>query len=122
METKTSKRLASLESKVDKVTDLLAGDLEKLRKDSAELAQIKELVSHVKLSLRDVRVVENDTGSVSVVVVYEPPRIVLTLDENGEPQKDEFFYSTNRLNMISSDAAAKILSTLDHARSKIKKR
>lgn len=100
---KTTKLLTELNAKIDHLTALLeSGEVQQWKKDSEELKKTKELVSHVKFKIKDVRIVEDtDTGKQKVVVVYELPRIVLELDENGNPNKNDFFYSSNMLDMIS---------------------
>ena len=100
--------------KLDSLKSLLeSNELEQLRKDSAELKEIKSLISHVKFKIKDVRIVDNtDTGRQNVVVVYELPRIVLEIDENGNPNKNDFFYSSNRLDMISLEDMTKFQNVL----------
>lgn len=100
---KNTKRLIALEEKVNHLVDLIESDeVKKLRDDSVELKEIKRLISHVKFKIKDTRIVENtDNGKQSVIVTYELPRIVLELDENGKPSKNDFFYASNMLNMIS---------------------
>lgn len=100
---KRTKLLTELNAKLDHLTALLeSGEVQQWKKDSEELKKTKELVSHVKFKIKDVRIVEDtDTGKQRVVVVYELPRVVLELDENGNPNKNDFFYSSNMLDMIS---------------------
>lgn len=100
---KRTKLLTELNAKLDHLTALLeSGEVQQWKKDSEELKKTKELVSHVKFKIKDVRIVEDtDAGKQRVVVVYELPRVVLELDENGNPNKNDFFYSSNMLDMIS---------------------
>ncbi len=123
MATKRTKQLNAMEEKLDHLTDLIeSNEVKQLRKDSEELRQLKSLLSHVKFKIKDTRVVEDQTtGQISVVVVYELPRIVLDLDESGQPPKNDFFYSTNMLNMISLEDMANFQKVLRHAQTKIKK-
>ena len=116
------KRIEQVEKQLEHLTNLLeSNEIKQLRKDSEELKKIKELLSHVKFKIKETRVVENqETGRTSVVVVYELPRIVLDLDEEGNPNKDNFFYSTNMLNMISLDDMSKFQQKLRLAKQKIK--
>ena len=124
MQTKRTKQLNSIEEQVKHLTTLLESkEIQNLRKDSAELAQIKELLSHVHFKIKETRVVDNqETGRVSVVVSYELPRIVLDIDENGNPNKNDFFYSTNMLNMISLEDMSKFQNVLRQAKMKIKRK
>ena len=119
---KRSKQLDSIEANLQNLVTLLeSGEIQRLKKDSEELKKTKELLSHVRFKIKDTRVVENQqTGSVSVVVTYELPRIELTLDENGNPNKDDFFYSTNMLDMISLEDMGKFQDQLRLAKTRIK--
>ena len=119
---KRTKQLNNIEESVKHLVELLEGnEIQKLRKDSEELQKLKELLSHVKFKIKDTRVVDDQsTGVVSVIVTYELPRIVLTLDENGNPNKDEFFYSTNMLNMISLEDMSKFQKELRLAQTRVK--
>ena len=119
---KRSKQLDSIEANLQNLVTLLeSGEIQRLKKDSEELKKTKELLSHVRFKIKDTRVIENQqTGSVSVVVTYELPRIELTLDENGNPNKDDFFYSTNMLDMISLEDMGKFQDQLRLAKTRIK--
>ena len=121
---KRTKQLNSIEEGVRHLTELLeSNEIKQLRKDSKELSELKELLSHVKFKIKETRMVDSqETGETTVVVSYELPRIILTLDENGNPNKNEFFYSTNRLNMISLEDMSKFQDVLRHAQMKVKKR
>ena len=116
------KKLEAIEAQLKHLTDLLeSGEIKQLKKDSEELKKTKELLSHVRFKIKDTRVVENqETGGVSVVVTYELPRIVLELDENGNPNKNDFFYSTNMLNMISLEDMGNFQNQLRMAKTRIK--
>lgn len=85
-------------NKVNELTDLIKSkEYEQLKRDSEELKQIKELISHIKFKIRNVDLISDDT----IQVVYELPRINLIMDENGKLSKNDFFYATNFLEMIS---------------------
>ena len=117
------KKIIDLEKKVDKLTALLeSNEIKQLRKDSDELKKTKELLSHVKFKIKETRVVENqDNGNISIIVTYEMPRIVLELDENGRPNKNDFFYSSNMLDMISLEDMSKFQDKLKAAQTRVKK-
>ena len=118
----SKKRIENIENQLKKLTELLEGnEIKQLKKDSEELKKIKELLSHVHFKIKETRVTEDQqAGGVSLVVIYEMPRVVLTLDENGNPNKDEFFYSTNMLNMISLEDMSKFQDQLRMAKTRIK--
>lgn len=88
-------------AQLKELTDLIKSDkFNQLQKDSEELAEIKELLSHVKFKVKNVKYI-NDNESKTVQIIYELPKIILNVDENGNVDKNDFFYSTNRLEMIS---------------------
>ena len=121
----TRKTLVEMKDQITKIENLLeSNEIKQLRKDSDELKTIKELLSHVKFKIKDVRPVENQqTGNMSVVVTYELPRIVLDLDEQGEPMsRNDFFYSTNKLNLISLEDMSKFNDVLRQAQRRIKRK
>ena len=109
-----------IEADVKHLIDLIEGDeMKKLRKDSEELAKIKNLISHVKFKIKSIQVVENqETGNPRVIVNYELPQIILDLDENNVPNKNEFFYSSNMLDMISLEDMQKFQDVLNKIKRK----
>lgn len=121
---KSTKKLNDIEQELKRISTFLEGDeLAKLKKDSEELKKIKELLSHVHFKIKDVHVVDNtSTNYPTIVVTYELPKIILDIDEDGNPNKNDFFYSTNMLNMISLDDMAKFQDKLRIARSKINRK
>ena len=118
----SKKKIESIEAQIKHLTDLLeSNEIKQFKKDSEELKKTKELLSHVRFKIKETRVLENqETGGVSLVVTYELPRVVLELDENGNPNKDAFFYSTNMLDMISLEDMSKFQDQLRMAKTKIK--
>lgn len=108
-------RLKIIDQKIDRLTELLeSNEIKQLRLDSEELKKIKDLLAHVKFKIKEVRAVDNqNTGGKSVIVTYELPRIVLELDENGNPNKNEFFYSVNMLNLVSFEDMMKVQKVLE---------
>lgn len=99
----TKKLVKELQEKVDHLSSLIESEeFKKLRKDSEELKEIKKLVSCVKFKIKSVSSFENqETNRTNIIVTYELPKVILELDEDGNPSKDDFFYASNMLNMIS---------------------
>ena len=118
----SKKKIENIEAQIKHLTDLLeSNEIKQLKKDSEELKKTKELLSHVRFKIKETRVLENqETGGVSLVVTYELPRVVLELDENGNPNKNDFFYSTNMLDMISLEDMSKFQDQLRMAKTRIK--
>ena len=120
---KKTQAILETNENVKKLVSLLeSNEVKQLRKDSAELKEIKSLLAHVKFKIKDVRVVDNpDSGKTNIVVVYELPRIVLELDDSGRPNKNDFFYATNRLDMISLEDMSSFQTVLRNAQNRRKK-
>jgi len=120
---KKTQAILETHENVKKLVDLLeSNEIKQLRKDSEELKKLKSLLAHVKFKIKDVRVVDNqENGRTNVVVTYELPRVVLDLDENGKPNKNDFFYATNMLDMISLEDMSKFQSVLRNAQNRRKK-
>lgn len=118
--TKKAQAIFETDENVKKLVALLeSNELKQLRKDSEELKKIKSLLAHVKFKIKDTKVMPNqDTGKMNVVVTYELPRIILELDENGNPSKNDFFYASNMLDMISLEDMSKFQNVLRNARKK----
>lgn len=118
--TKKTQAIFEIRENVDKLVALLeSNEIKQLRKDSEELKKIKSLLAHIKFKIKDIKVMPNqETGRMNVVVTYELPRIILELDENGNPNRNDFFYSTNMLDMISLEDMSKFQSVLRNARKK----
>ena len=117
---KKTKLLLELREEVARLTALLeSNEIKQLRKDSEELHKLKSLLAHVKFKIKNVQVMDNqETNRPNIVVTYELPRVVLELDENGNPNKNDFFYSTNMLNMISLDDMSKFQNELKRAQNR----
>lgn len=95
-------------------------ELEKLRVESKELKEIKELISHVQFKIKDIKAFEGDEiGKTNIRIIYQLPTVVLTLDENGNPNKNDFFYSTNMLDMISIEDMQKVQKIINQEKNKM---
>ena len=92
---------------VQDLSNLVKGkEFEKLKKDSEELQKINSLLANIKFKVKDIKYYEEDEA---VKITYELPKIVLYLDENGKvANKNDFFYSTNMLELISLEDMMKI--------------
>ena len=85
-------------------------EYEQLKKDSQELHEIKALLSNIHFKIKDAQF---DKDEKKVLITYELPKIVLDVDENGEVNKNDFFYSVNVLELISLEDMQKILKFLE---------
>lgn len=85
-------------AQLNELTDLIKSEeFERYKRDSEELKQIKELLAHIKFKIKDIKYIDGEV----IQVVYELPRVRLTMDEEGKLSKNDFFYATNFLEMIS---------------------
>ncbi len=99
-------------AQLQELTDLIKSDeFNRLKKDSDELKRIESLLSHIHFKVKDVRIIDETQ---SVLITYEMPRIELKLDDKGEFIKDEFFYASNILELISLEDTQKIQTVLDN--------
>lgn len=109
-----------IEQKLDHLITLIEGEeFSKLQKDSEELKQLKELLKSIKFKVKEARIVNDDKGT-SVVVTYELPRIIINFDDNHNPIKNDFFFSTNMLNMISLEDMATCQNLIEKAKKSLK--
>ena len=118
--TKKTQAILETQENVKKLVALLeSNEVKQLRKDSEELKKLQALLAPIKFKIKNTQVGTNqDNGRTIVIVTYELPRIVLELDENGNPNKNEFFYSTNMLDMISLEDMSKFQDALRLAKNR----
>ena len=117
------KKIAKLQASVDELTKIIkTRELVKLRRDSKELGELKELISHIKFKVKEVRAFEgegiSDSDKDVVRIIYQLPVIGLTIDDEGNPEKNDFFYATNMLDMISIEDMKKIQKVLNEEKNK----
>ena len=98
-------------AQLKELTDLIKSDeFNRLKQDSEDLHEIRTLLSNIKFKIKDFNYYKEDN---IVQIRYELPVINLTLDENGEPNKNDFFYSVNKLELISLEDMQKIIKFLE---------
>ena len=108
---RTKKQIEELNKKVDNLTKIIeTNELNRLRAESAELKEIKALLSNVAFKVKNVQYFKQDN---TVQIRYELPVINLKIDEKGLPEKNNFFYSVNALNLINIEDMKRIQSILD---------
>ena len=98
-------------ARIDELTNFIKSDeYNRLKSDSEELKRLKSLLSHIKFKIKDVNFYEDDN---IVQVRYELPTINLIIDEEGNPNKNEFFRSANMLELVSLEDMNKVLNVLN---------
>ncbi len=111
------KKWKKMEDTIQRLTDIIENrEFKKLEDESKELKTIKELLSHVKFKVKNISFFEETRN---LQIRYELPIINLQIDENGEPNKDEFFYSVNSLGLISLDDMQKIINELKKVKNNV---
>lgn len=76
-----------------------------------------DLLSQVKLSVKRVAVAEDDGDR--LVVIYQPLRVEVPLDENGDPsERNPLFYAINALGLVGMDDYEAINKALKEAKLK----
>ena len=98
-------------ARIDELTNLIKSDeFNHLKQESEELKRIKALLPNIKFKVKDINYYKENNV---VQIRYELPVITLQLNEEGEPSRDEFFYATNVLEMISLEDMQKIMEYLE---------
>ena len=118
------KKFEELQQSVQELTNIVkTQELVRLREESKELKEIKEYLSHVQFKLKDVKAFEGEElGKINIRITYQLPVVTLTLDSEGNPNKDDFFYSSNILGLLSFEDMKKIQKVLETEKNKINKK
>lgn len=105
------KRLNKLQESVDNLYSFVkTKEYDQLKKDSLDLKEEQELLSHIAFNVKSVKVFDGqESGSKVVKIYYEQPVITIDIDsETKEPIKNEVFYAINRLNLTDLQDLEKI--------------
>lgn len=90
-------------------------ELIRLRAENARLKEIEQLTEKVKFKLKSVAYIEEEN---KILIKYEIPNIKLELDNDNNPVKNDFFYSVNKLQLISFDDMKKIQTVINEVKEK----
>ena len=100
-------------ARLDELTELIKSEqFKQLQKDSEELKKLQSLLIPIKFKIKDVNYFEDEENGV-VQIRYELPTINLKIDDAGNPEKNEFFYSVNVLDMVSLEDMQKVQKLLE---------
>ena len=105
------RRLNKLQESVDNLyTFVKTKEYDQLKKDSLDLREEQELLSHIAFNVKSVKVFDGqESGSKVVKIYYEQPVITIDIDsETKEPIKNDIFYAINRLNLTDLQDLEKI--------------
>ena len=117
----TKRKISALEKEIDilkhKNSELeqiiKTQELIRLREQKAVFEEQSQLLSQVKFHLKDIHLVEEDSGASYVIVKYDQPVLKLYFDADGNIIRNNMFYSINKLQMMPMDDLKKIKFKLD---------
>lgn len=96
---------------------IVTDELRSLREDKKRFTEQTKLIGDVKFRVKSAKIVDDDTGSQSLVIIYQLPMITIPLDEKGDPiEKNSFFYAVNALGLVSLEDYDKIRAALEQAK------
>ena len=102
---------------------IVTDELKSLREDKKRFTEQTKLINDVKFRVKSAKIVDDDTGSQSLVIIYQLPMITIPLDEKGDPiEKNSFFYAVNALGLVSLEDYDKIRAALEQAKNNINKK
>ena len=111
-------QIDNLQEEVKRLKKIVIDDeLKHLRRVNQEYETQNEMLSHIRFELKEARIVENqETGSISVRVVYNPISFVIPIDDEGVPQKNDFFRAINGLMLSSVEDLSKLSKLFEKAK------
>ena len=110
-EQKYNEEIARLTHEIADLKEIIkTQELIKLRAENARLKEMEKDISKVKFRLRDVSYLEEEG---ILLVKYDIPFVKVPIDENGKVQKNDFFYSVNKLRLISLEDMKKISNVIN---------
>ena len=118
---KRQKQFDDLQKRIDELTKIVKNqEFERLQARSEELKVQDEQLSKLQVKLAKIEVSQTNTGETMITLKYAMPDIVLYLDDDGEPFKNETFYAINRLDLLEQKDTDKIRNVLEREKRKIK--
>lgn len=109
---KYDKEIASLKHEIEDLRQIIkTQELIKLRAENARLKEKEQLISKVGFKLKNIAYLEEEG---IILVRYEIPAVKVRVNENGEIQRNDFFYATNKLQLLSFSDMKKISAVVDN--------
>lgn len=116
------KRIEQLQKTVDELKEtVITQELTRLRNINKVYTEQKELLSHIHLELKNVRLVEDESGLNYLEVSYKTPVLKVAFNEDGKLVRNDFFRSVNMLNLLSQEDTERIAKEISAAERKLKK-
>ena len=109
---KYDNEIASLKHEIEDLRQIIkTQELMKLRAENARLKEKEQLISKVGFKLKNIAYLEEEG---IILVRYEIPPVKVRVNENGEIQRNDFFYATNKLQLLSFSDLKKISAVVDN--------
>lgn len=104
------KKLNKIETDLAELTKIVkTQELTRLRKIKDDYNVQSELLKDIRFKVKTIKsVVNENTGLPELRIAYEVPVVCLEFDEEGKPIKNNFFYASNFLELISIEDMEKI--------------
>ena len=101
--------LVEIDKKIEKINDETA-------KKAKKYDELTDLLSHIKLKVKNVSISINENGNCELKVDYQMPSQRISFDSENNVVKNNTFYSINKLNLISFEDMEKIQSKINEAK------
>lgn len=111
-------KVEELTKEVERLKNIVITDeLKKLQIKEKQLEEQNELLSNVRFRVKSAKLVDDDSGTPKINIIYQLPIISFSIDEEGNPnEKIPFFYSVNALGLIGQEDYEKINNVLLEAK------
>lgn len=98
------------QNEIKEIKEILCGDYESKVK---KLEEIETYLSNIHLKVKSISKTADNYGNLALKIIYELPQVILTFDENGNPQVNELFRSINALDLISQEEQMNLVSEIE---------
>lgn len=109
---KYDNKIAELEHELNDLRQIVkTQELIRLRNENAKLKEKEQLISKIRFRLKDVAYLQEER---IILVKYDIPFAKVPVNEEGNVQKNDFFYAINKLQLISLEDMKKISAVIDN--------
>ena len=104
-------QLAQMQKSIEELEKAIEmNELRRLRAVETKYKEMTKDLQNVKLQVKTVKYVKAEG---TVTIIYEAPAVILNVEDNGEIDFNQVFYSINMLNLISGEDMIKIQKELN---------
>jgi len=104
-------QLAQMQKSIEELEKAVElGELKRLRAIEEKYKETIKNLQNVRLQVKNVKYVQAEG---TITIVYDAPIITLCVEDNGEIDFNQVFYSINMLNLISGEDMIKIQKELN---------